>query len=139
MNVPNYIESELGEIAKKLILNFEELNVWCFYAEMGSGKTTLIKEIGRKFLVVDEMRSPTFSIINEYESKKKGIIYHLDCYRLKSMEEAIDIGVEDYFYSGKLCLIEWPGLIVPLLPENYLKININLTGNKARSLTAVPE
>ncbi|MBC6426272.1 MAG: tRNA (adenosine(37)-N6)-threonylcarbamoyltransferase complex ATPase subunit type 1 TsaE [Ekhidna sp.] len=139
MNIPYYMEAELQEIARKLILNFENLNVWCFYAEIGSGKTTLIKEIGKELLVVDKVSSPTFSIINEYESKKKGIIYHFDCYRLKSIEEAIDIGVEDYLYSGELCLIEWPGLIVPLLPEDYLKININLVSDKARSLTAIPE
>ncbi|MDE0471157.1 MAG: tRNA (adenosine(37)-N6)-threonylcarbamoyltransferase complex ATPase subunit type 1 TsaE [Ekhidna sp.] len=139
MNVPSYTKADLQAIARRLILNFKELNVWCFYAEMGSGKTTLIKEIGRELLVIDEVSSPTFSIINEYESKKKGAIYHFDCYRLKSMEEAIDIGIEDYLYSGKLCLIEWPELIVPLLPENFLKINLNLVGDNARSLTAEPK
>ena len=139
MNVPSYTKADLQAIARSLILNFKDLNVWCFYAEMGSGKTTLIKEIGKELLVIDEVSSPTFSIINEYESKKKGTIYHFDCYRLKSIEEAIDIGIEDYLYSGKLCLIEWPELIVPLLPENFLKINLNLVGNNARSLTAEPE
>ena len=77
MNVPSYTKADLQAIARRLILNFKELNVWCFYAEMGSGKTTLIKEIGRELLVIDEVSSPTFSIINEYESKKKGLFITL--------------------------------------------------------------
>lgn len=139
MNIPNFIESELSEVARKLILNHREINTWCFYAEMGSGKTTLIKKIGMELGVMDEMSSPTFSIVNEYETEKAGTVYHFDFYRLKDLTEAIDIGVEDYFYSGNLCLIEWPELVEPLLPEPNLKIYINLVNDKARSLTTQPK
>jgi len=139
MTIPNYIESELQEIARKLISNFSELKVWCFYAEMGAGKTTLIKNICEELQVVDEMSSPTFSIVNEYESQKMETIYHFDFYRLNDLEEAVNIGIEDYLFSGNLCLLEWPEIIEPLLPDEYLKININLVGDNARSLTALPE
>ena len=139
MIVPNYIESELQEVARKLLINFRELNVWCFYAEMGAGKTTLIKKIGEELGVSDEMSSPTFSIINEYEIPNGEIIYHVDLYRLMNLNEVINIGLEDYLCSRSLCLIEWPELALPLLPNHYLKININLVGENARSLTAAPK
>lgn len=138
MTIPNYIESELTEIARKLINDFSHLKVWCFYAEMGAGKTTLIKRIGSELGVLDDMSSPTFSIINEYENKKEETIYHFDLYRLNNVEEALDIGIEDYLYSGNLCLLEWPELIESFLPAQYLKININFVGDNARSLTAQP-
>ncbi len=139
ITIPNYIESELQEIARKLISNFGPLKVWCFYADMGSGKTTLIKEIGKEYQVLDAMSSPTFSIVNEYQSAKIGTIYHFDFYRLKNLEEAFNIGVEEYFDSGHPCLIEWPEVIEPILPEDYLEINIKLVGDIARSLTAQPK
>ena len=139
ITIPNYIEAELVEIARKLISNFEQIKVWCFHAQMGAGKTTLIKKIGEELGVDDSMSSPTFSIINEYESRKAGTIYHFDCYRLESMEEALNIGIEEYLDSGKLCLIEWPEIIAPLLPDKYLEINIKLVGDNARSLTAQPK
>lgn len=139
ITIPNYIESELQEIARKLISNFQQIKVWCFYAEMGAGKTTLIKKICEELRVIDDMSSPTFSIVNEYESAKLGTIYHFDFYRLESMEEALNIGVEEYLDSGNLCLLEWPEIVEPLLPEKYLEININLVGDNARSLIAQPK
>ncbi len=137
MTVPNYIESELHEVARKLISNFRHIKVWCFKGEMGAGKTTLIKKICEELGVSNEMSSPTFSIVNEYEALESEI-YHFDFYRLKDMEEAIDIGVEDYLFSGNLCLLEWPEIVSPLLPDEYLQISIKLVGDKARSLTAKP-
>lgn len=139
ITIANYIEEELEEIARKLISNFESVRVWCFYAEMGAGKTTLIKKIGEELGVMDAMSSPTFGIINEYESNKLDTIYHFDCYRLENIEEAYNIGVEEYFDSGNLCMVEWPEIISPLLPERYLEINIKLVGANARSLTAQPK
>jgi len=139
MNIPNYVASELEEVARKLLLNFSELKVWCFHAEMGAGKTTLIKMLGAQLGVVDEMSSPTFSIINEYETSKGDIVYHFDLYRLNGLNEAVEIGLEDYLFSGNRCLLEWPELVGSLLPEHYLKININLVGDNARSLTAAPK
>lgn len=139
MTIPNYHETELQEVARKLLSNFSSIRVWCFNAEMGAGKTTLIKEIGRELGVADEMSSPTFAIVNEYENKGGQPVYHFDCYRLKNLEEAMDIGVEDYLFSGNLCLIEWPEKIEALLPDEYLQISINLVGDKTRSLTALPK
>ena len=138
MNIPNYTERELDEVAKKLISNFGHIKVWCFHAEMGAGKTTLIKQLGKVMNVTDEMSSPTFAIVNEYLTAGNDTIYHFDFYRLKDIEEAIEIGVEEYLDSGNLCLLEWPELIETLLPDQYLKISINLVGDNARSLTAIP-
>lgn len=139
MTIPNYHEDELQEVARKLISNFGHIKVWCFDAEMGSGKTTLSKKICEELGVEDEMSSPTFSIVNEYQTAKGEDIYHFDFYRVKDLEEAIDIGVEDYLFSGNLCLLEWPEIIEPLLPDEYLQISIKLVGDNTRSLTAQPK
>ncbi|WP_425390883.1 tRNA (adenosine(37)-N6)-threonylcarbamoyltransferase complex ATPase subunit type 1 TsaE [Ekhidna sp.] len=139
MTIPNYHEDELQEVARKLISNFGGLKVWYFDAEMGAGKTTLIKQICNELGVEDEMSSPTFSIVNEYLDSNKNEIYHFDFYRLKDIDEAIDIGVEDYLFSGNLCLLEWPDIIQPLLPDEYLQISIKLVGDNTRSLIAQPK
>lgn len=138
MIIPNYSLEELEEVARKLISNFGHLYVWCFEAEMGAGKTTLIKQICKELQVIDAMSSPTFAIINEYETQKGDTIYHFDCYRLESTEEALNIGIEDYLFGENRCLIEWPEIIESLLPAHYLKISINLVGDNARSLIATP-
>ncbi|WP_420575563.1 tRNA (adenosine(37)-N6)-threonylcarbamoyltransferase complex ATPase subunit type 1 TsaE [Ekhidna sp.] len=139
MIIPNYSEDELQEVARKLLSNFGNIDVWCFDAEMGAGKTTLIKKICKEKGVQDEMSSPTFSIVNEYLTDKGEEIYHFDFYRLENIEEAIDIGLEDYLFSGNLCLLEWPEIIEPLLPDEYLQISIKLVGDNTRSLTAQPK
>ena len=139
MTIPNYNEEELQEVARKLISNFSHIKVWCFNAEMGAGKTTLAKKICKELGVKDEMSSPTFGIVNEYLASDGKGIYHFDFYRLKDIEEAIDIGVEEYLYSGNLCLLEWPEIIDPLLPDEYLQISIKLVGDNTRSLTAQPK
>ncbi len=138
MTIPNYNEDELQEVARKLISNFGHIKVWCFDAEMGTGKTTLTKAVCRELGVQDEMSSPTFSIVNEYQTHSGEDIYHFDFYRLNDLEEAIDIGVEDYLFSGKFCLLEWPEIIEPLLPDDYLQISIKLVGDNTRSLIAQP-
>lgn len=139
ITIPNYHESELQEVARKLISNFGKIKVWCFDAEMGAGKTTLTKVICKELGVKDEMSSPTFSIVNEYQTEKGADIYHFDFYRLKDLEEAIEIGVEDYLFSGNMCLLEWPEIVSPLLPDEYLQISIKLVGDNTRSLTAQPK
>jgi tRNA threonylcarbamoyladenosine biosynthesis protein TsaE len=139
MEINNYTTSELDQVAKQLVDEFGHFKVWCFEAEMGAGKTSLIKEICKQLGVGDEMSSPTFSIVNEYLTTEGKEVYHFDCYRLKDLDEAYDIGVEDYLFSGNVCLIEWPEIIEMLLPEQYLKININLVGDNTRSLTANPQ
>lgn len=105
-----------------------------FYGEMGAGKTTFIKAFCAALGVEDTVSSPTFSIVNEYHYPD-GVIYHFDCYRLKNQTEALDLGVEEYLYSGEYCLIEWPEKIPDLLPENYLQINIEVQPDQQRKLT----
>ena len=115
--------SDLKNVATDL-LNFSDEKVFCFYGEMGAGKTTLINEIIKSLDAEDEGSSPTFSIVNEYHSPQNGIIYHFDFYRLEDEEEAYDIGYEDYVYSGNYCFIEWPEKIENLLPETYVRVDI---------------
>ncbi|MEM6641963.1 MAG: tRNA (adenosine(37)-N6)-threonylcarbamoyltransferase complex ATPase subunit type 1 TsaE [Bacteroidota bacterium] len=138
ITIPNYVEDELLEIAQKLLSNFADISVWCFRAEMGAGKTTLIKKVCEILQVQDAMTSPTFSIINEYDSLKKGPIYHFDFYRIVSVDELIKLGVPEYLDSGTLCLVEWPDLAKPILPDSYLEIHINFVDDKSRSLIAQP-
>jgi len=115
--------SGLPDVAKQIIEIGDGTSVWCFFGEMGSGKTTLIKELCDQMGVVDVVNSPTFSIVNEYVSKEE-TIYHFDFYRIEDPSEASRIGVEEYLDSGNLCLMEWPENIVSLLPDQYLSIKI---------------
>ena len=116
----------LAEVSDYLISKREEADVIAFYGSMGAGKTTLIKDLCHRMGVTDEVNSPTFAIVNEYVTEEGESVYHFDFYRIKKLEEAYDIGYENYFYSGNLCLIEWPELIEPLLPERYLRVDIRL-------------
>ena len=116
----------LAEVSDYLISRREEADVIAFYGPMGAGKTTLIKDLCHRMGVTDEVNSPTFAIVNEYVTEESESVYHFDFYRIKKLEEAYDIGYENYFYSGNLCLIEWPELIEPLLPERYLRVDIRL-------------
>ncbi len=112
----------------------QEGRVVAFYANMGVGKTTFIKEICEVLEVVDPINSPTFAIVNEYNTAIGNELYHFDFYRIKNIQEAIDFGAEEYFYSGNTCLIEWPELISDILPEDCLKVKIELTDNDERRL-----
>ncbi len=116
----------LAEVSDYLMSMREEADVIAFYGSMGAGKTTLIKDLCHRMGVTDEVNSPTFAIVNEYVTEAGESVYHFDFYRIKKLEEAYDIGYENYFYSGNLCLIEWPELIEPLLPERYLRVDIRL-------------
>jgi tRNA threonylcarbamoyladenosine biosynthesis protein TsaE len=109
--------------------------VFGFFGEMGTGKTTLIKEICRFLGVQSDMTSPTFAIVNEYRSATTAeLIYHFDCYRLKKIEEALDLGFEDYMESSALCFIEWPELIEEVLPEDAVKVNITENADGSRKI-----
>lgn len=114
----------LSEVSEYLMSLRSEADVVAFYGSMGAGKTTLIKNLCHRMGVTDEVNSPTFAIVNEYVTEEGEAVYHFDFYRIKKMEEAYDIGYENYFYSGYLCLIEWPELIEPLLPDTYLRVDI---------------
>ncbi len=109
-------------------------NVIAFYGDMGAGKTTFINALCRQLQVTDTVSSPTFSIINQYKTRDGNTVYHLDLYRLKDEAEAISAGVEDCFYSGKLCFVEWPEKAPALLPDDTLHCYLTLTGNSKRKL-----
>ncbi|NPD46481.1 MULTISPECIES: tRNA (adenosine(37)-N6)-threonylcarbamoyltransferase complex ATPase subunit type 1 TsaE [unclassified Lentimicrobium] len=125
--------SDLSKIAQSLIKSLGEHKIVAFKGEMGAGKTTFIKAIC-EFLQVDGIvNSPTFSIINQYDTLKGDIVFHFDFYRLETYQEALDIGIYDYLESGNLCLMEWPEKVEKLLPEEcvYLKIKEDeLTGDR---------
>lgn len=123
---------DLGSVAQKVISFGGKCKIWLFFGEMGAGKTTLIKQICQELEVLDQVSSPTFSIVNEYLIGPQETVYHFDFYRLEDVEEAVNIGAEDYFFSGHLCLIEWPQIIANLLPDQYMTIEIEelLTGER---------
>ena len=105
-----------------------------FYGEIGVGKTTLIKEIVKQLEVDDVVSSPTFSLVNEYLSRKGETIYHFDFYRIEDENEVLDIGIDEYFDSGNWCLIEWPENVKNIVPLNAVKIHISLNENKSRNI-----
>tara|TARA_B110000003_G_scaffold272641_2_gene308909 strand:- start:192 stop:599 length:408 start_codon:yes stop_codon:yes gene_type:complete len=127
--------SDLPYIAKEILLKVPNKTL-LFYGTMGVGKTTLIKEISKQLGVTDIINSPTFSLVNEYEIVNDKI-YHFDFYRIKTEEEALDIGIEDYFFSEYWKLIEWPEKVSNLLPPNSTKIKMHKNKNGTRSLTIV--
>lgn len=116
--------SDLPAIAKKLINAFPENRIFGFYGKMGVGKTTFVKAVAKTLNVSDIVNSPTFAIINEYIADNGESIYHFDLYRINKAEELLDIGYEDYFFSGDYCLIEWPEKIPELLPLELIEVFI---------------
>ncbi len=129
----SYDLSGLDEVAKLIIAKAKH-KVILFNGEMGAGKTTLIKSICQYLGVTDNVSSPTFSIVNEYEGDHS-IIYHFDFYRIQDEEEAYAIGFEEYEYNGDYLFIEWGERIPNLLPEELLEINISIEENGLRSIT----
>lgn len=123
--------SELPTVATELLTYSKGQKFFIFEGDMAAGKTTFIKSFCEAIGVADVVSSPTFSIVNEYESND-GPVYHFDFYRLKNLQEAYDIGYEEYFYSGDYCLVEWPSKVEELLPEQYIKIEITVTGSEQR-------
>lgn len=122
--------SEVPRVAKHILDYSKGKHIFCFYGELGAGKTTLIKEMCKQLGMSDAGSSPTFSLVNEYITHTKKILYHFDLYRLKSETEIYDIGYEDYIYSGNYCFIEWPENIEHLLPAENIKIKITQQGNQ---------
>ena len=130
-------EKMLGSVADQILDFAGDDKIWLFEGAMGAGKTTLIKAICAQLEVEDLVNSPTFSIVNEYQSVQGATIYHFDCYRIESDEEALDIGIEDYFYSDNLCLIEWPSRVENLLSEEHLVVEITVTDHQERIIKLV--
>jgi tRNA threonylcarbamoyladenosine biosynthesis protein TsaE len=118
----------------QLILEQRPNKVILFNGNMGVGKTTLIKCLSKNLGVNGNTSSPTFSLVNEYQTNDNQIVYHFDCYRLKTEVEALDMGIDDYLYSGNWCFIEWPEKIESLIPEKCTTINIEILPNGYRKL-----
>lgn len=135
IEIPNC--EALPEAAKEFAAQMGDETVYAFYGEMGAGKTTFIGELCRALGVEDDLaNSPSFSIINEYRSDTTAeLIYHFDLYRLENIDDALEIGVEDYFDSGALCLLEWPERIEALLPDDTVKVHITVNPDESRTLT----
>ncbi len=135
---------QIRTAARQFIQEMGDARVIAFYGKMGAGKTTFIKALCEELGVEDVITSPTFAIVNEYSVSSSSTlaepgataIYHFDFYRIKRLEEVYDMGYEDYFYSGGLCLIEWPELIEELLPDDALRVYIKEESDGSRTLEA---
>lgn len=135
MKFVTYELSDIESVASELIKSADKERVWVFQGPMGAGKTTLIKAISGKFGILDQVSSPTFGIVNQYENKEGKVFYHFDFYRIDDPTEALDIGIEEYFYSGNYCWIEWAEKIEAFLPENFFLIKIGSISDNKRQLT----
>ena len=129
-----YELNELENAAQAIIEASSDEKVWVFQGEMGAGKTTLIKALCKAFSVSDQVSSPTFGIVNHYENQAGEFFYHFDFYRLDDPTEALDIGIEEYFYSGNYCWLEWAEKIAAFLPEKFFLIRISTDSETKRTL-----
>lgn len=125
---------KIADAAQEFVAQMGHRRVFAFYGGMGAGKTTFIKALCQQLGVKDAVTSPTFAIVNEYGSDI-GPIYHFDFYRIKNLAEVMDLGFDDYAYSGHLCLMEWSELIEDLLPDNTVSVHIEETDNGMRKVT----
>mgnify|MGYP000964291602 FL=1 len=123
---------ELDNITKKILQHFNENKFFAVSGNLGAGKTTFIKTACKLLGVKEIVNSPTFALVNEYYTIKNEPIYHFDFYRINNVNEAFDIGYEEYFFSGNYCFVEWPEKIQQLLPENFVNINIKEINNNIR-------
>ena len=130
----NYTLTELDKVVGSIMAE-HPAKVILFRGEMGVGKTTLIKELAQYLGVTEATSSPTFSLVNEYLISNNQYIYHFDMYRLKHETEALDMGIDDYFYSGNWCFVEWSENIPNLIPEEHSVISISLLEDASRELT----
>ncbi|MCP4521670.1 MAG: tRNA (adenosine(37)-N6)-threonylcarbamoyltransferase complex ATPase subunit type 1 TsaE [Cytophagales bacterium] len=127
--------NDLSQVACQIIDLAQDYKIWDFVGEMGAGKTTLIKEVCKQIGVEENVSSPTFSIVNEYESVKGDTLFHFDFYRMEDEEEAFDMGVEEYFESGDICFLEWSELIPSYLPPHRLEVAVDLLEDNTREIT----
>lgn len=125
---------ELAKVAREAVESFGKNRIFLFYGSMGAGKTTFIKALCEALGVTDTTSSPTFSIVNEYDSPQ-GHVYHFDFYRLRDEQEAFDMGYEEYLYSGHYCFIEWPEKIPNLLPPDAKVVKIDILSPESRKIT----
>lgn len=135
MIISSFTEDQLLEVAKKVIAHGKGIQVWLLDGEMGAGKTTFVRALAEALDIKDHVSSPTFSLVNEYQRSNGDSVYHFDLYRLKNEREALDIGIEEYLYSGSLCLIEWPDQIPSLLPAEHMSIKITVNTDLSRTIS----
>ena len=114
----------LDSVAKEILSKYSDYRIFVLNGEMGAGKTTFSKSLCASLGAIDDVTSPTFAIANVYQTKSGGEIYHFDFYRLENSQEALDIGLDDYLYSGNYCFMEWADIIIDYIPKPYIKINI---------------
>ncbi len=124
--------SQLDMVAREVINELNGRSVVLFRGGMGAGKTTLISRIAAALGSEDNVTSPTFALVNQYEGEGDSRIYHFDFYRIDSIDEVFDLGYEEYFYSGDLCLVEWPEKIEPLIPEDVMEVRITVADDDSR-------
>ncbi len=127
---------KLPQAANQLLETFPNDRIFAFYGKMGAGKTTFIKALCRAMGSADNITSPTFALVNEYDSAMGSKIYHFDFYRVRNPEEALDIGLEEYLYSNQYCFMEWPEKIESLLPDNLVEVHIEELSQSARQIKA---
>jgi tRNA threonylcarbamoyladenosine biosynthesis protein TsaE len=124
---------DLPQLVGEILEDCVDSKIFVFYGNLGAGKTTLIKTLCHQLGYHSEVTSPTFSLVNHYKTPDIDI-YHMDLYRLKDEEEALEIGIEEYLYSGAYCFIEWPQVIIPLIDEIYYKVQIETLENLSRKI-----
>ena len=132
-NTTVYSIENIDDVAKKILSLNLKSKIYILYGNMGSGKTTLIRSIVENLGIKGTANSPTFSIINEYCNGNK--IYHFDFYRIKNKNEVLDLGIEEFVNGSNICFIEWPDLIIEMLPKNYNTLNLEVISNNERKLT----
>lgn len=135
METISYDLSELKALACSLIKAAKNQKIWVFQGAMGTGKTTLIKAIAEEYGIVDQVSSPSFGIVNQYENNEKQIFYHFDFYRIEDPTEALDIGIEDYFYNENYCWLEWAEKIENFIPEDFFLIKITSISEYKRQVS----
>ena len=126
--------ASIDDAARELIDTYPDSRIFTFYGEMGAGKTTMIKALCRVLQVTDVTSSPSFGLIYEYRTRGSDSVYHFDFYRIEQLEEAYDIGYEEYIDSGQYCFIEWPEKVATLLPPETVNVNLKITGNNERTM-----
>lgn len=129
--------SYIDVVAAEILNDFPNAKLFSLKGQMGAGKTTLTKSLCKVLEVEDNVCSPTFAIVNEYFSEKEGTVFHFDFYRIKNLQEAIDIGFDDYVYSGNYCFMEWCENISPLLPDNITEISIEVDDDNSRIINVI--
>jgi len=125
---------DLPALCKQIIETFPTQRIFALNGNLGAGKTTIIKELCKELQVIQEPKSPTFTIINEYYRSNGEILYHFDFYRVVKISEVLDLGLEEYFFSGSYCFIEWPSIVEQFLPKSFVEISISLEEDNNRQI-----